>query len=431
MPVLHQDLIALATWLRAHQPQLLEAWREAVGRDPELPTAATISRSQFIDHMPQVLEAFARQLSAFDQAHRAQASEEEHRGAGNYGSGRRQQGYQQREAVREWGHLHLCLLDAIESFGREHPEVSLLAMHAARRTLAELINTALCESIERYTQLQRSEASTRVRELERAVTQVRMLEHKRAEIWREAAHDLRGRVGTLSNVKRLLDQADLPDPARERFSHILSGGIASLEELLGDLMDLSRLEAGHDRRVVAQFDAGRLLENFCETYRPQAEDRGLFLQSEGPPSVPVEGDAAKVQRIAQNLLLNAFKATERGGIRITWHEEDGTPGCRHWTLCVQDTGIGFDPTQAALLNVALKQATGTAHDLNQSAKAGDQVRSAGATSTALHTDSKGGEGIGLSIVKRLCELLDARLELESAPGHGATFRVTFPRTYVD
>jgi signal transduction histidine kinase len=147
--------------------------------------------------------------------------------------------------------------------------------------------------------------------------------------------------------------------------------------------------------------------------------------------VPVEGDAAKVQRIAQNLLLNAFKATERGGIRITWHEEDGTPGCRHWTLCVQDTGIGFDPTQAALLNVALKQATGTAHDLNQSAKAGDQVRSAGATSTALHTDSKGGEGIGLSIVKRLCELLDARLELESAPGHGATFRVTFPRTYVD
>jgi signal transduction histidine kinase len=74
--------------------------------------------------------------------------------------------------------------------------------------------------------------------------------------------------------------------------------------------------------------------------RPLATDRGLFLESHGPTALQVEGDAVKTRRIAQNLLLNAIKYTEQGGVRVSW--EEVTAGeLERWVLSVQDTGPGF------------------------------------------------------------------------------------------
>src|SRR6185369_8982861 len=160
--------------------------------------------------------------------------------------------------------------------------------------------------------------------------------------------------------------------------------------------------------------------------------RGLFLKTDGPQSLVVEGDRVKMCRIAQNLLLNALHYTKHGGVKVNW--EDGEPPGERWALCVQDTGPGLGTDVSAPLSVALDAATRDTQKIEQRAaldgsgeEGSDQAPTLASRSSP---DAYGpGEGIGLAIVKRLCELLDASLELQTKPGSGTTFRVTFPSAY--
>jgi signal transduction histidine kinase len=216
---------------------------------------------------------------------------------------------------------------------------------------------------------------------------------------------------------------------------VLRIGVESLNKLLTDLMDQARLEAGHELRHVTQFDVASLLNEFCDGARPLAAQRNLFLKAEGPSTLMVEGDSAKIQRIVQNFVLNALHVTQHGGIKVTWAAGDNERRPQ-WALCVQDTGPGFGGGSATPLERVLKRATAEAHEVEE--------RNLSPTQTSLQTETAptlasrssplagglpAGEGIGLSIVKRLCELLDASLELETSEGEGTTFRVIFPRRY--
>ena len=177
------------------------------------------------------------------------------------------------------------------------------------------------------------------------------------------------------------------------------------------------------------FDAATLLKERVEALRGIAAEKGLFLKAEGPASLPVEGDASKVGRIAQNLLLNAVKYTQKGGVTVTWG--DGQPNdAERWTLSVRDTGPGFLVGGGAPLAAALEEATQEARHIEGRTQghsdASEPRRAQGTLARPLR-----GEGIGLSIVKRLCEVLDATLEMESEPGVGSTMLVIFPRRYPD
>lgn len=233
----------------------------------------------------------------------------------------------------------------------------------------------------------------------------------------------------------VLDRGNLPEPARQEFSDLVQRGVSSLHEMLNDFMSLARLDAGLEQRNVVTFDAAVLIADFCKTSTPLAMARGLFLKMDGPDTMPVQGDSSKVQRILQNLLLNALKYIRRGGVTVLWQ-----PVADHftdnWMFCVQDTGPGLDDDpEAAPLAHQIHEATLTAHAAEEShpedlttadiAKA-PTLR---AQPESLSTSEVPGEGVGLSIVKRLCELLNAGLELETSPGKGSTFRVVLPRGY--
>ena len=431
-----QGLRLLAEHLALRREAILSAWRNAVDADPELTTASTITRAQFIDHIPAVLDAFGHRLSAHDQSDQAVAREEQKESAAEHGLHRWQQGYNQPDTMCEWGHLHLCLLQELESFQALNAGLEPGVMQRARRELVRLCSDGVCASASRYARLQQSDAATRVRELEAALSQLRMLEQERAEGWREAAHDLRGRAHVIANASAVLTRADVPEQLRPRFSEMLKLGVQSLNLLLTDLMDQARLEAGQERRQITHFDVAMRLRDFCDTARSLAAEKNLFLVTKGPPSLMVEGDAQKIQRIVQNLVLNALKATEEGGIKVTWEAGDNERRPQ-WALCVQDTGPGFERSSATPLERVLKRATTEAHEVEHRNLSSNQTGSLQADSAptlasqTTHSPSRlpSGEGIGLSIVKRLCEMLDASLELESAKGDGTTFRVIFPRRY--
>lgn len=340
-----------------------------------------------------MLEAFEERLRARPARPEATERADERPSAAGHAQHLWQQGYPQREAIREWRHLHVALLEELEAqFAQGNFDQEV--MHAARLELALLVGDGVCESAAQYASLQKAEAVERVRVLEHALAALTQLEQRRAVGWLEAAHDLRGNVSVLTNASAVLD-GNVGDGVRGQAFGLVQRGAASLQTLLTEIMDLARLEAGHEMRHIAPFDAGAMLRQLCESLRPAATERGLFLEAEGPEVLPVDGDAVKTQRIAQNLLLNALAYTERGGVRVTW-EAAPTDGSARWELCIQDTGPGFE---------------------------------AEATSGITHRTGAAGSGVGLSIVKRLCELLDATLELETGAGHGTTFRVKLPSAY--
>jgi signal transduction histidine kinase len=430
-----EQLMALADHLQAERSRILLSWQESVAHDPELTTSSTISRTQFNDHIPQVLEAFEHRLRAKDPTERHQARQEQRDNAAVHGLHRWQQGYDQREAMREWGHLHLSILRELERYDGNRGQLDPSVMPVARAALVRLCAEGVCESATRYANLQQTEAAARVRDLERALEQLQALEQQRAEVWREAAHDLRGTVGVIASASALITNRTIEDSTRAQFSSVLQRNVNSLRELLNDLMDLSRLEAGEEHRNTAPFDAAQLLRELADSVRGVATDRNLFLKTEGPAALPVEGDAIKVRRIVQNLVLNALKATEHGGVRITWSANE-TPGTQQWVVCVQDTGPGFDADHAGPLEQVLKEATVASQEAELKAGLGSDSNATLQPARSLPSGSEqppetpaAGEGIGLSIVKRLCELLDASLELQTSAGTGTTFRLIFPRQY--
>lgn len=430
-----KELAALAAHLRARRRAILEAWRRAAERDPTLTTMSALSRSQFNDHIPEVLDAFERKLSAETPDRTVEAAEEQKEGASGHGLHRWQLGYRQREVMYEWRHLHLCLVDELERYASNHANLQPSVMPSARRALAELCSEGVCESASQYARLRQTEAAGRVRDLEQAMQQLQALDQSRLAVWREAAHDLRGNVGIVKNAATVLRSKDLPEHMRDRSIVLLERSVTSLVALLNDLLDLSRLEAGRDERRVAAFDVTEILGELCTSIQQLAADRGLFLESHGPPALHVEGDAVKTRRIAQNLLLNAIKYTEQGGVRVSW--EEVTAGeLERWVLAVQDTGPGFADGPVTPIAHALKEATDEAKTVQEKVESSGPSSTDGAsarplTSQSNHrsTDETSGEGIGLSIVKRLCELLDASLELETGRGKGTVFRVVFPRRY--
>ncbi len=430
------ELAALAHHLASRREAILDAWRQAVEADPELTTAPALSRTQFYDHIPAVLDAFERRLRARGGEERAAAEAAQKESAAGHGLLRWQHGYHQREVMFEWRHLHLLLVDELEIYCSSQSGLDPGAMSFARRALAELCSEGVCESATQVARLQQAEAAGRVRDLEHALQELRALERRRAEAWREAAHDLRGNLGVVSNVAAVLNFDDVTAGERAQFTQALQRSVVAQKSLLNDLMDLARLEAGHEQRRVEPFDVAALLGELCASMQPLAKERGLSLRTQGPPELRVEGDAVKARRIAQNLLSNALKYTERGGVRLTWEQAAG----EHWVLCVQDTGPGFEDGSVTPIAQALKEATEEAREVEvraleeheEALEPSAQAEPAPTlTSQSAHRPAyePPGEGIGLSIVKRLCELLDASLELETRPGQGSTFRVVFPGRY--
>ena len=138
-------------------------------------------------------------------------------------------------------------------------------------------------------------------------------------------------------------------------------------------------------RRVAPFDAADVLRRLCDDLRPVAEAKELYLKALGVATLPVEGDAIKVRRIAQNLLLNALKYTESGGVIVRWGDTVARDDGR-WLLTIEDTGPGFHAGPGAPMVSAL------------SATPGEPPVEPDEDARPVHQSH--GEGLGLAIVKR-------------------------------
>ena len=428
-----EQLSALASELLERRDTILEAWRAYGEAVPGRNVAASLSRAQFNDHIPAVLDCLGDTIRAWPERDPV-AERLETEKVFEHGLQRWQQGYQLSELIREWGYLQMCVAAELERYAASHPSLEPSVMPTARRAWSQLCADGVTGSATQYGRLQQTESAGHVNDLELALSALHTMERSRAEAWRTAAHDLRGSVTVVKGAATMLNASgsDLSEPVRVEVADMLSKSVSSLHEMLNDLLSLARLEAGHEQREITTFDAALLLRDFCTASQSAATDRGLFLKMDGPSTLPVEGDKPKVLRILQNLLLNAVKYTQRGGVSVTWGLDE-TRDTDRWTFSVQDTGPGIDVGDGTPMAEEIHNATEVADDARESST--DRRRDMAPAKTlpsaseTLPPSQQPGEGVGLSIVKRLCELLDAGLELATKPGQGSTFRVILPRSY--
>jgi signal transduction histidine kinase len=404
---------SLAEYISARRMSILEAWRIAVKRDPALSTSDSLPRVQLFDHIPDLLSTFERGLRAAPDAAAASADAAVQESAAAHGLQRWQQGYDLREVTRELGKLNECVVAELDAYVTANPTTSHDVIAAARRVWASLCSTGIEESVGQYFQLQQQEAAGHVGDLEKALAEIQEMEQQRADLWRQAAHDLRGNLGVVANATVGLTHTGLGESVRDDFVRILMRNVTTLHHLLDDVTSLARLQAGREQRQIEPLDVTPLLQQLCEGIRPLAQQRRLFLRGEGPEGFAADGDQVKIRRIAQNLILNAVKFTRQGGITVTWGEA-GPGDPMRWLLSVSDTGPGLHSESGKPITEALQADPGP-------------VSTTAATTFTTLVDA--GEGIGLSIVKRLCELLDASIEVKSVNGVGTTFRILFPRRY--
>lgn len=432
-PHVAQQLAEFADHLDARRETLLAAWRARVRDDAAQATADSLTRTQLNDHIPAVLDALARKLRARPDGPRAAAADRAQRaGEIKHGLHRWQQGYDLEEVMREWAHLHRCLYDAFVEFSATRTDLAPATVIAFTRELLDFIHDAVTESTSQYARMQRREAAGHSIDLQKTLDQVRELERRRAELIHQAVHDLRGDVQSVGLTAEVLREADLSDAERRQYIALLQHGTATVGQMLAQLVELARLEAHMEQRTIAPFDAAALIRDFVDSTAPIARERNLYLRADGPASLPVHGDSARVRRLLQNLVLNALKYTEQGGVLLTWGEE----GERSWWFTVRDTGPGLELGPGSPLVNAISQATASARESDEKARVTDggetQVlklpRGDPGTSRGPARQQPG-EGIGLSIVKRLCELLDGSIELVSSAASGTSFRIVFPQRY--
>jgi len=207
-----------------------------------------------------------------------------------------------------------------------------------------------------------------------------------------AAHDLSQPLHALTLLTGLLN-ARAREPDQREVASSIGRAVESLDNLFTELLDLSRLDAGVVVPTVAVVGVRDVVTVGTTKYRSKAAAKGLALSAEGCDDA-IATDYLLLERVLRNLLENAIRYTERGGVSVTCRRIDGEVG-----ITVADTGIGIAPAEQARIFDEFYQIHNPARDRRQ------------------------GLGLGLAIVQRLVDRLGHRLELQSAPGEGSRFTV--------
>lgn len=229
----------------------------------------------------------------------------------------------------------------------------------------------------------------------------------RRELISNVSHDLRTPLSVTQGYLEtlLIKYEELSDEARKSCAKTAHKHCIKLTHLIRQLFELSKLDAGRVEPNFEEFSMRELLYDICGDYEVLAKDKGISMAVDSPNDpIMVRADIALMERVIQNLLDNALRYTPDGG-KITLQ---ATPSADTVDISVKDTGKGIPPDKLPLVFQRHYQAEGQGHK---------------------SIDAESGAGLGLNIVKKIMELHDTSIEVESEPNFGTSFNFILPKAF--
>ncbi len=267
-------------------------------------------------------------------------------------------------------------------------------------TNAEL--TAVNEELQSQSeelQNQADELRRQAVELEEQRRKVKEADRLKSEFLSNMSHELRTPLNSVMALSQLMLSRGLGKNVEQeaQFLRIIERNGRHLLNLINDILDLSKIEAGRVQFQLAPLDPHELLTHIVETTRPLAMKKNLGLKVQSDPVPVIQSDRDKVSQILLNLLSNAVKFTDRGNIDVRLSAANGRAEFE-----IRDTGIGIAQRDLEYIF--------------------DEFRQVDGSTTRRHE----GTGLGLAIARKLSRLLGGDITVQSVPGKGSTFTLSLP-----
>lgn len=219
------------------------------------------------------------------------------------------------------------------------------------------------------------------------------------------SHELRTPLNSIIGFSEVLQGIDTLNGKQKRYAQNIRESGRQLLDMINDILDLAKIEAGKMDVRPSEFDIGVLISAQCDLVRSLSEEKNIDLSVDIPPDLPVVfQDQSKIQQILLNLLSNAIKFTPEGGRIIVTAERDSPD---QLVISVADTGVGIAEEDREIIFEKFRQSANLAGEGNL-------------------TREYSGTGLGLSIVKELCILLGGEVTFDSVLGKGSTFKAILP-----
>ena len=305
------------------------------------------------------------------------------------------------------------LLDAARGLNQKRMEARANAAETGiTGKLAEQINRMAQRLLQEQDQIETlvAQSSMRLRrdyqelleqhqELRRSLGSSHKAAESQSELFSTLSHELRTPLTAILGYTDLLRRSTL-DGEQQAHLDTVGKSAQSMLEMINNLLDWGRIEAGRMKLNDDLLDLHQIIEDVSTLLAPLAYDKNLELVHIVYEDVPrrVRGDAQRVRQIVINLLSNAIKFTQHGEVVLRAMRDRADEGRVWLNLSVSDTGPGISQEQQKRLFQAFQQTAGT----------------------------RGGSGLGLTITRKLTELMGGRVDMQSTPGQGSTFGVVIP-----